>query len=105
MAFGTVASEDLLGTVSTVNVKELLKKDYHTNILESTVGSVGGMTTNGNIWGQGPMVLVDGIPRSQYDLRPSEVESITVLKGANAAVLYGSRGAKGVILITTKEER
>ena len=102
VAFGTVASEDLLGTVSTVNVKELLKKDYHTNILESTVGSVGGMTTNGNIWGQGPMVLVDGIPRSQYDLRPSEVESITVLKGANAAVLYGSRGAKGVILITTK---
>ena len=66
VAFGTVASEDLLGTVSTVNVKELLKKDYHTNILESTVGSVGGMTTNGNIWGQGPMVLVDGIPRSQY---------------------------------------
>lgn len=51
---------------------------------------------------QGPLVLVDGVPRSASSVKASEVESISMLKDAAAVVLYGSRAAKGVILITTK---
>lgn len=100
VAFGTIANDDLLGAVSTVNVADLLKKNYYTNVTDGLQSFVGGYT--GNIWGQSALVLVDGIPRRANDVNPSEVESITVLKGASAVVLYGSKAAKGVILITTK---
>lgn len=100
VAFGTQAREDVLGAISTVNVADLLEKNYQTYTLDGVSSFVGGYT--GNIWGQSPLVLVDGIPRSASDLNATEVESVTVLKGASAVVLYGSRAAKGAILITTK---
>lgn len=100
VAFGHVAKQDLLGAVSTVNVKELLEKDYHQGSLDDIDAMVGGY--NGNIWSQGALVLVDGFPRSASNLRASEVETVTVLKGASAVALYGSRAAKGAILITTR---
>jgi TonB-linked outer membrane protein, SusC/RagA family len=100
VAFGTIAKQDMLGAVSTVNVSDLMKKDYSTYSLDGMQSFIGGY--NGGIWGQGALVLVDGIPRNASDIRSSEVESVTVLKGANAIVLYGSRAAKGAILITTK---
>jgi len=99
-AFGTTAREDLLGGVSNVNVSELLKKDYYVNSLDDLSALVSGY--NGNIWGQSPLIIVDGSPRESAYVRASEIESITVLKAANAVALYGSKGAKGVILITTK---
>ncbi len=101
VAFRTVAKDDLLGGVSTINVTELLKKSYSANSLDNLQSLVSGVTGT-NIWGQAPLILVDGIPRRATDVRLTEVESITVLKGANAVVLYGSNGSKGVILITTK---
>ncbi|MVT08771.1 SusC/RagA family TonB-linked outer membrane protein [Chitinophaga tropicalis] len=100
VAFGTVAREDLLGGISTVNVSGLLKKSYGTYSLDNLQSFVGGYT--GNIWGQEALVLVDGIPRRASDVRLVEIGSVTVLKGASAVVLYGSNAAKGVILITTK---
>lgn len=100
VAFGKVAKEDLLGAVSTVNVSELLKKSYGTYSLDNLQSFVGGYT--GNVWGQEALVLVDGVPRRASDVRLVEIESVTVLKGANAIVLYGSNASKGVILITTK---
>ena len=100
VAFGTIAKEDLLGAVSTVNISELMKKSYSTYSLDGLQSFVGGY--NGNIWGQAGLILVDGIPRSAYDVQSSQIESVTVLKGASAVVLYGSKGAKGVVLITTK---
>jgi len=100
VAFDKVAQKNLLGGVSVVDVSALLNKSYGTNSLDNLQSFVGGYT--GNIWGQAPLILVDGIPRRSTDVRLVEVESITVLKGASAVVLYGSRGAKGVILITTK---
>jgi TonB-linked SusC/RagA family outer membrane protein len=100
VAFGTQAKKDVLGAVSTVNVAELLTKKYQTNSLDGIRSFVGGYT--GNIWGQSPLVLVDGVPRDAADVNATEVESVTVLKGANAVVLYGSKAAKGVVLITTK---
>lgn len=100
VAFGTVAREDLLGGVSSVNVTGLLKKSYGVNSLDNLSGLVAGYT--GNVWGQTPLILVDGIPRQPAEVRLVEVESITVLKGASAVVLYGSNAAKGAVLITTK---
>ncbi|OJU55040.1 MAG: SusC/RagA family protein [Bacteroidales bacterium 45-6] len=100
VAFGTVAQKDLLGGVSVVNVSDLMKKNYATYSLDGIQSFVGGYT--GNIWGQGGLVLVDGIPRNASDVRASEVESVTVLKGASAIALYGSKAAKGVVLIATK---
>lgn len=101
VAFGKVARTDLLGGVSTINVTELLKKSYGTYSLDNLQSFIGGY--NGNLWGQPPLILVDGIPRPASSIRLTEVESITVLKGANAVVLYGSNAAKGVILITSKK--
>jgi TonB-linked SusC/RagA family outer membrane protein len=100
VAFGTVAKKDLLGAVSTVNVSDLLKKSYSSYSLDGIRSFVGGYT--GNIWGQSPLILVDGIPRNAGDIHPSEIESISILKDASAIVLYGSKAAKGVVLITTK---
>ncbi len=52
--------------------------------------------------GHSPLVLVDGFPREADDLMGLEIESVTVLKDAAAAALYGVKGANGVISITTK---
>lgn len=102
VAFGSTAKTDLLGGVSVVNVSELLKKNYGTYSLDNLQSFVGGYTGNGNVWGQGALILVDGAPRMATDVRLVEIESITVLKSASAVALYGSNAAKGVILITTK---
>ncbi|PWG81310.1 SusC/RagA family TonB-linked outer membrane protein [Pararcticibacter amylolyticus] len=100
VAFRTIAREDLTGTISIVNVPDLLKKSYGTYSLDNLQSFVGGYT--GNIWGQAPLILVDGIPRRASDIRMVEVESITVLKGASSVILYGSSASRGAILITTK---
>ncbi|MDR2145763.1 MAG: SusC/RagA family TonB-linked outer membrane protein [Tannerella sp.] len=100
IAFGKIAQEDLPGAVSSINIPELFKKNYYTNTTDGLRAFVGGYT--GNIWGQEPLVLVDGVPLGTGAVNPSHIETITVLKSAGAVVLYGSRAAKGVILITTK---
>jgi TonB-linked SusC/RagA family outer membrane protein len=105
VAFGTVARKDLLGGVSTVNVPELLNKSYASYSLDNLRSLVSGYNGDANIWGQQALILVDGIPRNQSDIRLTEIESITVLKGASAVVLYGGSAAKGVVLITTKRGR
>ena len=100
VAFGTQAKENILGGVSAINVSDLLKKDYYTSSLSELSSLIGGY--NGNVWGQGALVMVDGVPRDADMVDPTMIESITVLKAASAVALYGSKGAKGVILITTK---
>ena len=52
--------------------------------------------------GHSPLVLVDGFPRDLSDITATEIESVTVLKDAAAAALYGVKGANGVVSITTK---
>lgn len=103
VAFGSIAKRDVLGAISTLNMPEILDKSYSTNSLDGIQSFVGGY--NGNIWGQAPLVLVDGIPRNSSDLSSSEIASISILKDASSIVLYGSRAAKGVVLITTKRGR
>lgn len=100
VAFGKVAQEDLTHAISTVNTSDLTKKTANNNSLVGLESFIGGY--NGSVWGQAPLILVDGVPRSASSVRASEVENVTVLKDAAAVVLYGSRAAKGVVLITTK---
>jgi TonB-dependent starch-binding outer membrane protein SusC len=62
--------------------------------------NIRGISTLGN---NSPLVIVDGIPGSLDVLNPNDVESISVLKDAGSAAIYGSRSANGVILVTTKK--
>lgn len=61
---------------------------------------VRGITTIGN---SDPLVIVDGVPGDINSVNANDVESISVLKDAASAAIYGSRAAAGVILVTTKE--
>ena len=106
VAYRQVAKDELLGGVSVVDVEDLMKKDYHTYSLDNMQALVGGWNGN-SLWAQdannaGYLVLVDGVPREATNVLPSEISQITFLKGAQAVVLYGSKAAKGAILITTK---
>lgn len=65
------------------------------NFLIRGRGSFGGSTT--------PLVLIDGVTGSLNNLSPDDVESITVLKDASSASIYGARAANGVIIVTTKK--
>ena len=101
VAFRQSDARDVIVPVSTVNVKELLEKNYNTYSLDNMQALVAGY--NGQLWNQGDaLVMVDGVPRDANNVLPTEIEDITFMKGASAVVLYGSRAAKGVILITTK---
>lgn len=52
--------------------------------------------------GNDPLVLVDGIPMDMNQLDPATIESVTILKDAAAAAIYGARAANGVIVVKTK---
>lgn len=62
------------------------------------VRGVGSLTEGG----AAPLILVDGVERSFYQMDPNEIESINVLKDASATAVFGVRGANGVILVTTR---
>ncbi len=113
VAFRDKDSDQLLGGISYVDMEELQKKDYTMSSLEDMYALVGGWNGN-NLWGMDnerldnndnnnlPLVIIDGVKRPSNNVLPSEIEQITFLKSAQAVVLYGSKGAKGAILITTK---
>ena len=113
VAFRDKDADHLLGGVSYIDMEELSKKDYTMGSLEDMMALVGGWNGN-NLWGMDndrldnndnsnlPLVIIDGVKRPSNNVLPSEIEQITFLKGAQAVVLYGAKGAKGAILITTK---
>ena len=113
VAFRDKDASQLLGGISYVDMEELSKKDYTMSSLEDMMALVGGWNGN-NLWGMDnnrldnndnsnlPLVIIDGVKRPSNNVLPSEIEQITFLKGAQAVVLYGAKGAKGAILITTK---
>lgn len=101
-AFREVEKQDLLGGVASVNVKELLNKNYFTNTLDGMEAFASGFNGNSN-WGMGNyLFMIDGVPRETGNVAPTEIEEIVFLKGANAVALYGSRAAKGVVNVITK---
>jgi TonB-linked SusC/RagA family outer membrane protein len=111
VAFRKVAKEDIMGGVSSLNYRDLMDKNYNTYSLDNMQGYVAGFN-GASMWGftessvtDPVLVLIDGVPRDANNVLPSEIEEVTFLKGAQAVVLYGSRAAKGVIMITTKRGR
>ena len=122
VAFGTAKKSAFTGSAAVVSSEELSKK-ISTNVTDALVGSVPGLQLRGSSGQPGsdnngvnirgiasmyaatdPLVIVDGAPYpGNLSSIPSEdIESVTVLKDAASAALYGARGAAGVILITTK---
>jgi len=100
VAFRTVEQQNLPGGVSVINVEELISKAGLGGSLDALIG---GINNDTYIWGMNDLlVVVDGIPRDYNNVLPSEIKQVTILKGAAAIVLYGSRAAKGVAIVTTK---
>lgn len=122
VGYGTQKKSDLTGTVASVG-KERLENVPNLDIAQAIQGAVPGVmmqtSSAGAAPGQvlmirgrnsirasnDPLIVVDGIPYNGQlrDINPNDVKSIEVLKDASAAAIYGSRGANGVILVTTKE--
>lgn len=102
VAFRKADKRDIVSAVSSVNVPELLKKNYFTYSMDAMDALASGYNGN-SIWGMGgALLLVDGVPREAGSVLPTEIEQISFLKDASAVALYGSRAAKGVVFITTK---
>ena len=129
VAFGTAKKSAFTGSAAVVDSKELSKK-VTTNVAESLVGSVAGLQLRGQSGQPGtsavqgddpssgikirgiasmyastnPLVIVDGAPYpgNLSSIPSDDIESVTVLKDAASAALYGARGAAGVIIVTTK---
>lgn len=122
VGYGTQKRSDITGTVSSMP-KERLENLPNLNIAQAIQGAVPGVmiqTSQGGaapteaimIRGRNsitasndPLIVVDGIPYGGdiRDINTNDVKSIEILKDASAAAIYGSRGANGVILITSKE--
>ncbi|WP_372648317.1 SusC/RagA family TonB-linked outer membrane protein [Draconibacterium sp.] len=117
---GTQRKVSVTGAITTIDVEEL-KSSSASNVSNALAGNVPGVmawTTSGQpgqnrseFWirgistfgaGASAYVLVDGFERDMNDLNIEDIESFTVLKDASATAIYGSKGANGVILITTK---
>lgn len=125
IGYGTARKKDLTGSVSTISGKDLnpgavtsplqqmAGKAPGVNVVQigSEPGSAPGVRIRGItslIGGSDPLVVVDGVQGNMDLLRqvpPTEIESIDVLKDASATAIYGSRGAPGVIIITTKKNK
>ncbi|SEM91232.1 TonB-linked outer membrane protein, SusC/RagA family [bacterium A37T11] len=124
IGYGTVRKRDLTGSVSQVKAKEV-NAFPNANIIQSLSGRAAGVQIrqssgapgpsmsmrirggNSILGSNEPLYVIDGFPISGNSPNPShinvtEVESVEVLKDASATAIYGSRGANGVVLITTK---
>lgn len=123
IGYGTARKKDLTGSVSSVKGKDLQAIPVSTAV-EALTGKMAGVqvtTTEGSpdaevfirVRGGGsitqsnaPLYIVDGFPVNTIaDIPPSSIESIDVLKDASSTAIYGSRGANGVVIITTKEAK
>lgn len=124
VGYGTQKRSDITGSVASVP-KNRLSQLPVTNVMQAVQGSVAGVNVSQSssipgsepstiVRGQnsinassGPFVVVDGIPLSKTggslnDINPNDIESMEILKDASAVAIYGTNGANGVILITTK---
>ncbi len=122
IGYGTVKKSDLTGSVTSVKSNEI-KAFASSNVMQSLSGRAPGVQVSQNTGAPGgsvsvrirgtnsiqgsnePLYVIDGFPFSGTNptvLSNSDIESVEILKDASATAIYGSRGANGVILITTK---
>ena len=121
VGYGTQKKTNLTGSVASIDSKQLGNRAL-TSVAAGMQGTMPGVTIKsatgrpgqddgaGSIRVRGtgtfnnasPMVIVDGMESTLYDLDPNDIESISVLKDAASAAIYGSKAANGVIVVTTK---
>lgn len=123
VGYNTIKRRDLTGSVSSVNIQEMAKVPV-TSVAQALAGRVSGVNVTqsegdldskvsikvrGSIsltQDNDPLYIIDGFPSESSTfaaLTPGEIESIDVLKDASSTAIYGSRGANGVVVITTKK--
>lgn len=123
VGYGTQRKSDLISSISSIDTEEIIKvpssdlgemlRGRAAGVLVTTGSAEPGSSSNivirgksslgGDAADHNPVIIVDGVPvGSMNDINPNDVASIEILKDAAAAAIYGSRAAKGVILITTK---
>ena len=121
VGYGTQKKVNLTGAVSTVSSAEIINQPVGQTSMalqgiapgvtvtqrSGQPGSDGGTirirgigTLTGG--GQGPLIMVDGVETNLNNVDPNEIESISILKDASSAAIYGARAAGGVVLVTTK---
>jgi len=122
VGYGKMRKSDLTGAIASVNSKDM-KQGVITSTEQLLQGKVAGLSivqSSGAVESgasirlrggtslsasNGPLVVVDGIPGVDINsVQPSEIVSMDILKDASAAAIYGSRGANGVIIITTNRQ-
>lgn len=121
VGYGTRTKANLTGSVTTVSGKELTERPVPNvqNLLQGRVSGLDVIQSTGEPGrddasyqlrgfgsfgaSNGPLILVDGIIGTIKNLSPQDIESVTVLKDAASASIYGARAGNGVILITTKK--
>lgn len=125
VAYGTAKKESLTGSISVVDNKKIEKR-ITTSVTGALEGAAPGVQVN-NTYGEpgsapsirirgfgtlvsgasDPLYIVDGVPfdGNMAELNSNDIESISILKDAASAALYGNRAANGVVLITTKNGR
>ncbi|GAA3569148.1 TonB-dependent receptor [Snuella lapsa] len=119
VGYGTQKKENLTGSISTVKLENEQNRPI-ANATQALAGQAAGVTVtqgSGNPGGDGatirirgigtlgnndPLVLIDGIRGSLGNVNVADIETITVLKDAASAAIYGARAANGVVLVTTK---
>ncbi|OIV39849.1 SusC/RagA family TonB-linked outer membrane protein [Flavobacterium johnsoniae] len=119
VGYGSVKKTDLTGSVSTISAATITERNT-TSALEAIQGSTPGVQIssssgrsgdgfkvvirgNNSLVGSSPLYVVDGVPVDNIDfLNPQDISRMDVLKDASSAAIYGSRGASGVIIVTTK---
>lgn len=122
VGYGTMKKRDITGAVSSVNTSVLTAGSVP-SAADALQGRIAGINIQKNAGrpggsysiqvrgvssiknkNSGPLYVIDGIPTSEgmNDLNPNDIETIDVLKDASATAIYGSRGANGVVIITTR---
>ncbi|MBU2904096.1 TonB-dependent receptor [Arenibacter algicola] len=122
VGYGTVKKADLTGSVSSVDGDDLSRNKSSLKITDAMQGSMAGVTVSNDnavpgsvgsirvrgvttIGDSNPLIIIDGVPGSLSNIRSTDIESISVLKDAAAASIYGSKAAAGVVVITTKRAK
>lgn len=119
VGYGTQRKENLTGAVAQVTMAEAMGDRPVTSVSSALQGNVAGLQVTGSmtpgetlsfnirgtnsINGGDPLVLVDGVEMDLDMVNPDDIESVSVLKDASSAAIYGARAAFGVVLITTKK--
>lgn len=125
IGYGSVRRADVTGSVATVSADKITQVKAISNVAQTLQGQASGVQviqrsgqpgegvsikvrgTNSIAGGNDVLYVVDGLPLDglSAQLNPSDIESIDVLKDASSTAVYGSRGANGVVIITTKKGR